>query len=70
MPLIKRPMASPACSKMKPMTIKQEAIFTMYKIDHDETNRQSLDDWYVRCLAMKIIRDAGKYRGARPDANT
>ncbi len=57
MSLPKQPMESQACSKMKPMTIEQEAAYMKYKIDHTEINRKQLHDWHVKYLARKIIGD-------------
>lgn len=57
MPLPRPRMESLLCSKMKPMTIEQEAAYTKYKIDHTEINRKQLEDWELKCLARKIIGD-------------
>jgi hypothetical protein len=51
------------------MTDEQQNSFTKYRINHDETNRQSLHDWQVRCLARQILIDAGKNIGATSDGS-
>jgi len=55
---------------MKPMTIEQENALSKYRIEHDEIDRKSLQDWQLRCLARQVLIDAAKNIGARSDADT
>lgn len=47
-------MESPACSKMKPMTIKQEAIMAIHKMDCTERNVRCRQEWQVKYQARKL----------------
>lgn len=46
-------MASPQCSNMKPITIKQEAVMTAYKTDCTEKNLRRRQDWQAKYQASK-----------------
>jgi len=56
------------------MTVEQEAIYTRYKIDHDEINKHNLKAWQklyaIQQLAISMLKDhftKGRYK---PDADT
>lgn len=68
MSLPKQPMESPACSKMKPMTVEQEAIYTRYKSDNDFRNECNLKTWRKLWTTHNELIE--ELKGVTPDANT
>ncbi len=52
------------------MTTEQAGILAKYRINHDEADRLAREDWQLKLLAIKIVRDAGKHMGEHSDANT
>ena len=72
MSLPKPRMESPQCSKMKPMTVEQGAIYAKYRINHDAINEHNLKAWRTMYTHVQSVLDTLKenLRGARPDATT
>ena len=57
---------------MKPMTRKQQAIYSKYRIEHDAINEHNLKAWRTMYTHVQSVLATLKenLRGARPDADT
>ena len=70
MPLPEQLMASPQCSRMKPITTEQAGILTKYRINHDEINRHNRAVWQRLWNTQQSLVAELKEALGDPDAPT